>query len=148
MKRPLVLVSLGLALLVGCATTRIDDRDFSLRKGSVFEPATPVAFDFESGNAGKGLIAPAAGSGIPPMISHAIDEFVPITATTNNCLSCHDRPAAQGKPVAKGQASPAPADHYTRGADGRPRIAGSNYTCTACHAPQAGVAPLVGNTAR
>lgn len=147
MKRPL-LITLMLALAAGCATVSIDDSNFSLRKGSVFEQSTPTAFDFDSGNAGKGLIEPAAGSGIPPMISHAIDDFLPITAQSNGCMTCHGKPAAIGKPVAKGQPSPAPASHYVKGGDGKLNIAGMNYTCTACHAPQAGVLPLVGNTAR
>jgi nitrate reductase cytochrome c-type subunit len=43
--------------------------------------------------------------------------------------------------------SPTPASHYTkRGAE--TTLAGANYVCTGCHAPQAGVRPLVDNRCR
>ena len=74
------LLATMLAALVGCATT-VSDADFSLRKGTVFEPLTPATFDFDSGTAGKSLIEPVAGSGMPPMISHPIADYLPITAT-------------------------------------------------------------------
>lgn len=131
-------------LAASCASLPIGDAQLGLQKGSVFDTATPAAFGFDKGGA---PIEPLAGSGMPPMISHAIDEYLPITATANNCVTCHHRPAAIGKPVAKGQASPAPASHYVKGgADFA--LAGANYVCTGCHAPQARVAPLVGNQSR
>ena len=85
MKRSFLLATM-LAALVGCATA-VSDADFSLRKGTVFEPLTPATFDFDSGTAGKALIEPVAGSGMPPMISHPIADYVPITATSNTCLA-------------------------------------------------------------
>jgi cytochrome c-type protein NapB len=147
MKRP-ILASLLLVLAAGCATFAIDDSNFSLRKGDVFEQPTPVAFDFREGDAGKGLIPPLAGSGIPPMISHAIDDFLPITVSSNTCVTCHGKPNAIGKAAARGEPSPAPASHFVKGADGALAVSGVNYNCTSCHAPQAGVKPLVVNTSR
>ena len=146
MKRSFLLATL-LAALVGCATT-VSDTDFSLHKGSVFEPMTPAAFDFDSGSAGKALIEPVAGSGMPPMISHPIADYLPITAGSNSCLTCHDRPGQWGKAAAKGQAAAAPATHYTKASDGKYVLAGAQYNCVACHAPQAGVTPLVTNRSR
>lgn len=146
MKRSLI-VALALLSAAGCASTGIADGDFGLRRASVFEQTTPQPFDFDSGTAGKGLIAPLPGAGTPPMISHAIDDMLPLTAGNNGCRVCHDKPGALGKPVARGQPAPAPASHYVRDA-GQPRLAGKTYLCTACHAPQAGVAPLVANGAR
>lgn len=146
MKRSFLLATM-LAALVGCAST-VSDTDFSLRKGTVFEPLTPATFDFDSGTAGKALIEPLAGSGMPPMISHPVADYLPITASSNNCLSCHDRPADAGKVAAKGQPAPAPASHYTKAASGQLVLAGAQYNCLACHAPQAGVNPLVTNRSR
>lgn len=146
MRRSLLLATL-FAALAGCATS-VSDTEFSLHKGNVFEPTTPATFDFDSGGAGKTLIAPLAGSGMPPMISHAVADYLPITASSNNCLTCHSGPAERGQGVAKGQATAVPASHYTKGAQGRAVIAGAQYNCMACHAPQAGVAPLVGNRSR
>jgi nitrate reductase cytochrome c-type subunit len=145
MKRSLLLATL--LALVGCATT-VSDADFSLLKGSVFEPMAPSAFDFDSGTAGKALIEPMAGSGMPPMISHPIGDYLPITASANNCLTCHDRPGQWGKSATKGQAAAAPASHYAKAADGRFVLDGAQYNCVACHAPQAGVTPLVTNRSR
>ena len=85
---------------------------------------------------------------MPPMISHPIAEYVPITADSNKCLACHDRPGAWGKGAAKGQATPAPASHYAKTAGGQFALAGAQYNCVACHAPQAGVKPLVPNQSR
>ena len=141
------LLATMLAALVGCATA-VSDADFSLRKGTVFEPLTPATFDFDSGTAGKALIEPVAGSGMPPMISHPIADYLPITATSNSCLGCHDRPGDWGKASAKGQGAAAPASHYAKGAGGKAALAGAQYNCVACHAPQAGVNPLVTNRSR
>lgn len=143
MKRSLLLATL-LAVLAGCATT-LSDTEFSLHKGNVFEPMNPVRFDFESGTAGQALIPPPPGSGMPPMISHPIAEYLPITANSNGCLTCHDK---GGQSAAKGQPAAMPAGHYTKLASGKLAVAGAQYNCTACHAPQAGVTPLVTNRSR
>jgi cytochrome c-type protein NapB len=145
MKRSLLFAML-LAALAGCATT-IGDTEFSLNKGSVFDSTNPITFDFETGTAGQALIPPPPDSGMPPMISHSVAEYLPITASSNACLGCHDRPAA-GKAAAKGQAVAAPASHYTTAASGQLAVSGAQYNCLACHAPQAGVAPLVTNRSR
>jgi len=138
------LTALALALAVaGCATTAaIADRDFSLREGEVFAVIAPVPFAFEED---PKVIVPAPSSGIPPMITHTVDEFLPVTIARNACRDCHDRPAAIGKPVAKGRAMPAPATHYVKDPAGVLRLSGAKFTCMACHAPQTGAAPLVVN---
>lgn len=130
----------------GCATVAISDRDFGLAKGSVFDTATTAPFSFDDDAAGK-TARPRPATGIPPMITHAVDEFLPLTLTKNECRDCHDKPAAIGKPVAKNKAVPAPASHYVKSAAGTLALAGSQYNCMSCHAPQAGVAPLIGNNA-
>lgn len=145
MKR--LLVVLAFALAAGCATMAIDDAQLGLQKGSVFEQATPAPFSFEGPGAGQ-AIAPLAGSGMPPMIAHAVDAYLPITASTNGCFACHNRPTAIGKPAAKGQPTAAPASHYTKAADGKLALAGAKYNCMGCHAPQAGVPSLVENRSR
>jgi nitrate reductase cytochrome c-type subunit len=147
MKRMNLLLAAIAAVAAGCATQAIDDAQFGLRKSSVFETVTPAPFGFEGPGAGK-TTAPLAGSGMPPMISHPVDSYLPITAKANGCLGCHDQPQAVGKPVAKGQPAPAPASHYAKAADGKLVVAGTSYNCMACHAPQSGVKPLVDNVSR
>lgn len=144
---------LAATILVACASgtlaqspakpVTIDDSAFGLAKGSVFDTSAPKAFTFEGAGAGK-VIAPPPG--MPTMIPHPVDAYLPIAFDRNACLGCHDRPGDIGKKVAKGSARPTPASHYTT-RDGKTVLNGAQYNCTSCHAPQAGVAPLVGNTA-
>jgi nitrate reductase (cytochrome), electron transfer subunit len=145
MKRTTLLAVAIAAAFAGCASVAIDDSQIGLSKGSVFDVATPAPFDFESSGAGE-TTPPAAGSGMPPMISHSIDDSLPITVAKNDCRSCHDKPDAIGRTTARGKATPAPVSHYVRQADGKAALAGRNYNCVACHAPQSGAKPLVGNT--
>lgn len=125
------------ALLAACASATIDDRDFGLAKGSVFDAATPSSYALGAG-------APAARPlATPPVIPHAVDDPPPISASANACTDCHGRPATGAK-VAKGEAVPAPADHRAGGAAGGV-VSGAFWNCTSCHAAQAPVPALVGN---
>lgn len=141
------LALIAVAAIAGCAGMAIDDRAFGLHKAGVFDDIEPTPFGFDSASVAR-MTPPAAGSGIPPMISHAIDDSIPITAARNDCLDCHDKPQNIGKPVPAGKARPSPASHYQGIGSGRPVLIGANYTCTSCHAPQANVPPLVRNESR
>jgi cytochrome c-type protein NapB len=134
------LAAFSFAILALAATAQqkpqaVDDKDFSLNKGSVFESATPRPFEFEDG---AKTLRPPEGSGMPVMISHTIDDDLPITAEKNGCIRCH---TATGKKV-RG-APPVPASHVAQG--DKPTVTGKRWNCTACHAPQADVKPLVAN---
>lgn len=131
--------------LSGCAVVAIEDSQIGLRKTSVFEVVTPAPFNFDSPGAALTL-APLPGSGMPPMISHPVEEHLPLTAKSNECLECHDKPQNIGKPVPTGKARPAPISHYTR--PGTPTLLRAQYNCMSCHAPQSEVAPLVTNLSR
>jgi cytochrome c-type protein NapB len=117
----------------------VDDRQFSLNKGSVFETATPAPFEFQDG---AKTIRPLEGSGMPVMISHTIDDDLPITVEKNGCLRCH---TTTGKKV-RG-APPVPTSHVAD-TGGEKGLAGKRYICTTCHAPQADVKPLVANSSQ
>jgi cytochrome c-type protein NapB len=136
------LATLPFAILALAATAQqpgpIDDQQFSLNKGSVFESATPRPFEFEDG---AKTLRPLDGSGMPVMISHTIDDDLPITAEKNGCIRCH---TPTGKKV-RG-APPVPASHVAQG--DKPAVTGKRWNCIACHAPQADVKPLVANTAQ
>jgi len=141
MKRLLAAFSFALLALTAIAQQKpeaVDDKQFSLNKGSVFETATPAPFDYEDG---AKTTRPIAGSGMPVMISHTIDDDLPITAEKNGCIRCH---TPTGKKV-RG-AAPLPVSHVAKG--DTPAVAGKRWNCTACHAPQADVKPLVDNTSR
>lgn len=139
MKR--LVAAFSFAILAVAATAQqkpqaVDDKDFSLNKGSVFEVAAPQPFEFEDG---AKTLRPPEGSGMPVMISHTVDDDLPITAQKNGCIRCH---TPTGKKV-RG-APPVPASHVAQ-ADDKPAVAGKRWNCTACHAPQADVKPLVAN---
>lgn len=141
MKR-LLAAGLALALVLGvgaCAHQRIADTDFGLAKGSVFDVATPQPFGFD---AAAPRIAPP--SGMPPMVPHAIEAYLPLTPSTNACLGCHGTPERIGQRQ-PGTASATPASHYRTAGDKGYVLDGARYNCTACHAPQANVPALVNN---
>jgi nitrate reductase (cytochrome), electron transfer subunit len=135
-----------LALVAGCAAVGVQDIQVGLRKAGVFEVLTPVPFQFDE-DVKTRPVAPLPGSGMPPMITHAVEDSLPITARANGCLECHDKPQNIGKPVAAGKAKPAPASHYT-GTGSALALDGRQYNCMNCHAPQAEVPPLVVNSSR
>ncbi len=79
----------------------------------------------------------------PPMIPHSIKGMVPITVGHNMCLSCHmpQQAKALGIPAM-------PKDHFVDNFEGdkvKPKVAGSRYFCTTCHAPQAKLDPVIEN---
>ena len=77
----------------------------------------------------------------PPVIPHSIEGYQ-LSVDANRCLSCHKREFTQG--------SGAPmisVTHYmTREGQMIADVSPRRYFCTACHVPQADVAPLVDNT--
>jgi cytochrome c-type protein NapB len=77
----------------------------------------------------------------PPIIPHSIEGYQ-LSVNTNRCLSCHRREFTQG--------SGAPmisVTHYiTRDGQMLADVSPRRYFCTACHVPQADIAPLIGNT--
>jgi cytochrome c-type protein NapB len=142
MKRYLAAFSFAILALAATAQQKpqaVDEKDFSLNKGDVLESATPRPFEFEDG---AKTLRPIEGSGMPVMISHTIDDDLPITAEKNGCIRCH---TPTGKKV-RG-APPVPPSHVAEGGD-KPSVVGKRWNCTACHAPQADVLPLVANTSR
>ena len=141
MKRLLAACSFAILALGATAQQKpqaVDERDFSLNKGSVLEAATPAPFEYQDG---AQTARPRAGSGMPVMISHTIDDDLPITAEKNGCIRCH---TATGKKV-RG-APPLLQDHLAKG--GEKAVDGRHWNCVACHAPQADVKPLVANTSQ
>jgi cytochrome c-type protein NapB len=142
MKRTLAAFSFAILALAATAQQKpgaIDEQQFSLNKGSVFEAATPAPFEYQDG---AQTTRPLEGSGMPVMISHTIDDDLPITAAKNGCLRCH---TPTGK-VVRG-APPVPGSHLAPAGD-KPALAGKRWNCIACHAPQADVKPLVANTSQ
>ncbi|MEN8130122.1 MAG: nitrate reductase cytochrome c-type subunit [Pseudomonadota bacterium] len=127
----------------------IEDSSLGLDKTSVFETPSPEPFNYSTSPPGSGEALPLAYAGAPPQIPHSIDAFLPVTAESNQCMACHDKPDLIGQQT-KGVPTPMPRSHYTdlRRAPEKvtKKMIGSRFVCTQCHTPQADVAPLVENT--
>jgi len=123
----------------------VKDTQLGLSKTSVFDVPSPPAYQAEDGAPGGKPLPKRFSSEIPPVIPHAIGDFLPITRDANLCLECHELPG----PKKKGEPTPLPRSHYVdwRHAPGQVQAkpAGARWMCTACHAPQTDAKPLVGN---
>lgn len=123
----------------------IKDSQLGLSKVSVFDlPPRPV-FAAESGAPGEKPLAQRVSSEVPPVIPHAVDDFLPITRDANRCIECHELPG----PKVKGEPTPLPRSHYVdwRHDQGKKleKHAGARWECTACHVTRSDAPPLVGN---
>lgn len=90
---------------------------------------------------GDSPIRPRWNEEAPPMIPHAIADFMPLTPSDNACHDCH---AVEEK--IEGEPTPIPPSHYRdlRNAPDTHRddIAGARYVCTSCHVDQTVAQPL------
>ena len=125
--------------------TLVDDQ-MGLSKTSVFDDPSPEVFQYPQTEPSAAHAMPRAYDGAPPQIPHKIEAFMPIKSGKNLCITCHDRPAMIGAAKAQGIASPMPASHYNKAADGSLKRSDARHICVQCHTPQAEVKDLVGNT--
>ena len=127
----------------------IDQLNIGIGEDNVFSDATPTAFSYPDIKAGKSKMIPLAYSTVPPLISHTVEKYLPITAEENGCAECHDRQNKIGKTEHRtGKKIPMPDSHYGgfKGKGDKEEVSGSRYTCTQCHVPQSGAKPLIENT--
>lgn len=156
------MVTLALAALIAAcalgpaATSKVEpaapvsDAEIGLSKTSVFDVPDPLVVEEPDEEPGSGQPRGGYIAGSPPVITHAIEDFLPITADDNKCLGCHDTPGEIGKPLAAGAPLPIPASHYT---DLRrdpktvtARLIGTRWLCTQCHVAETEAPALVPNT--
>ncbi len=140
-----------LVALVPCGAAIADD-DFGLSKMSIYSTPDPIVTTTKAGEPGENELIDAYFDESPPVIPHVVDEYLPITISDNQCIDCHDAPDQIGKKLAKDEAPPSPASHYTdlrRAPDKVTNtLIGSRFVCTQCHAGQQDTAPLVESTYR
>lgn len=141
-----LLVAFGTAATA--ADTAIDEMNMGLSKTTVFDTPTPESFRYPDTKPKKSKALPRAWQGIPPQISHLVDEYLPITVEDNQCLECHEIPKYIGKKK-KGK-SPMPRDHYvdlrSSSDEMSQEVVGARFVCTQCHVPMSDAKPLVENT--
>jgi len=121
-----------------------------LSKSSVFVVPTPKLYHYPATPAGESKLLPRAYQGAPPQVPHDIAGFLPITAQSNLCISCHALPAQWGQKREQGSPTPIPPSHYTdlRNAPSKVtgNLIGGRFNCNQCHVPQTNAVPLVKNT--
>jgi cytochrome c-type protein NapB len=130
------------------AARPIPDQSLGLSKASVFEVPSPPAWKAEDAAPGDGALPPRVDKEAPPVIPHAVADFLPITATQNLCVDCH----AVAGPKKKGEPTPVPASHYVdlRHAPDKKgdKVAGARWVCISCHVARTNAPPAVRNTFR
>lgn len=150
MKLKIALLSGLLGLAYGFSNADpvfILDDSMGLSPVSVFETPVPDAFEYSMLDPKESGVLQRAWEDAPPQVPHRVDKYLPVNANLNKCLECHEEPDKIGK-KAKGKPTPMSESHYVKMSDGELGVASKRYVCTLCHAPQAEVGTLVGNTFR
>ena len=149
MKLKLFMLAALSTLALGCSTVgevAILDDSLGLSPVSEFATPAPSAFEYRDLDPKVSGILPRAWDDAPPQIPHRADKFLPVNAKLNKCLECHDDPGMIGRKV-KGKPTPMSETHYLK-TGGDYAVSNKRYVCTLCHAPQAEVTVLMGNTFR
>ena len=138
-------------VLIACSEDKpkneaISDEQVSFRKGNLSDEADAMLpeANFSSAMPGESTLIDRSYENAPPLISHSVEDMLPITKDNNMCLSCHDKAIA-----ADIGATSMPMTHYfdyqANKATGD-AVSNERFNCTLCHVPQSNAKPLVGNT--
>jgi nitrate reductase (cytochrome), electron transfer subunit len=148
--RKTVLMSVILASLLSLPAVAVEDQSISddslgLSKTSVFDiPDEAAVADFIGGDPGTNKRAVRSYMTAPPMITHSVNDMLPITRDSNLCKDCHVNPDLIGTKMTPGIPIPAPATHYVNVKKGQLYM--GRWNCISCHRPQANVDLLVKST--
>lgn len=114
--------------------------------GAMSSQALAEYGEADPGEAGK---LPRPFETAPPQILHTVEDMLPITSGSNDCLDCHHPDNTSGE-----EDAPLPESHFQAAvmAKGQPGeamvwkvqgyqkvddVAGTRFNCTMCHTPQA-----------
>jgi cytochrome c-type protein NapB len=135
----------ALPLLASAGPKPVKDTELGLSKPSVFDVPSPPAYKAEDSAPGEKPIPKRIGKEIPPVVPHAVGDFLPITVANNSCADCHAIPG----PKKKGEATPIPASHYLDLRVQPPKkgdkLAGARWVCISCPVPRTDAPPAVAN---
>lgn len=138
----LILISIFLTL----NAKALDDKDIGLRHSDlVSEKQKTANIDYFAKEAGESEIFQRSFENAPPMISHTVEDMLPITADNNICESCHLPEVAKEL-----EATAVPPSHFVDFRTGKKleTLAFQRFNCVQCHVPQANAKPLVKNSFR
>lgn len=126
----------------------VSPQDIGLRKAPLLKIApAPPKTSVKGDKPGANRRYDKSYDDAPPMIPHAVADYVPI-GLRNQCLACHTNPPKKYR-----SATVVPESHYRdrKGKNPMPgpvsvrKIYQGFYNCTMCHAPQKNAKPLVSN---
>jgi len=92
---------------------QVADSELGLEKSSVFDTPDPEPANFTAVEPGENPLRGAYFDESPPMISHSIEDMLPIRFGENMCMDCHDMPDMIGDELEPGDPTPIPVSHYT-----------------------------------
>lgn len=147
--RKTLLLSAVLASLLSLPATAVQDQSIAedslgLYNSSVYDVLDPAVVNYAGGDPGTNKRLVRSYYDAPPMITHTIQDMVPITRDFNLCKDCHVQPDLIGKKITKDMPIPTPASHYVNVKKGELYM--GRWNCMQCHAPQAKVDVLVKST--
>lgn len=143
MKKFAFLALVAAIFVAGGVAKTIDDKSMGFRSDLMNDDTKSVKVEWDKKAAGESQMIERSFENAPPMISHDIEDFIPIKADNNACLSCHLPEFAAGL-----NATPVPKTHLMNMASGKDlggALSQERFNCTQCHVTQANVKPLVKN---
>jgi|GEM_PF-61023 len=121
------------------------DWQMGLSRAPLSAVARPDAVRDEMSDPGEQPLLPRAFPGSPPVVPHAVSDYLPITREENLCIECH---GAENTEPEDGMTA-IPPSHYIdlRQAPetSRDTVAGARWVCVSCHLGHTDAVPLVGN---
>ena len=148
MKKKMILLSgVVIMFLAACAlNSGVSSEQIGLRKVSLEneDKVNLPEVKFIDSQPGESNLLDRSYENAPPLISHTVEDMLPITKDNNTCLSCHDKAIATDV-----GAIPLPPSHYYDFRHNKTTgdvISDSRFNCTQCHVPQSNAKPLIGNS--
>lgn len=140
-----IIASVAVAGLVflGCQSG-YSENEMGLRKTTLFSEGAQIqAFNYQGKAAGESVLIERAFENAPPMISHSVEDMLPITKDNNSCTTCHLPEVAEAV-----KATPMPKSHFYNfraKKDLKQQMDENRFNCVICHTTQVDAPPLVVN---
>jgi len=126
-----------------------DGVDVYFRDADLGAMSSQALAEYGDADPGEAGTLPRAFETAPPQILHSVEDMLPITSGSNDCLDCHHPDNTSGE-----EDAPIPESHFQEAmmAVGQPGeamvwkvqgykkggdVAGTRFNCTMCHTPQA-----------
>jgi cytochrome c-type protein NapB len=135
-----------------------DGVDLYFREVSLTALSDQALEEYVSSETGESELFDRAFPDAPPQIPHTLEDMLPITLNSNECIDCH-----HPDNVASKEDLPLPKSHFSRavmgagskgeaqawmvkGYEETKEIGGNRYNCSMCHTPQASNVDTPGST--